>query len=261
MATWNVHDLFDEYDRTVPPGDQDTVLTSAEVEEKLERVGRVLARIDADLLFLEEVENLPILERLADGALALDGYRHAYLVDGFDPRGIDIGVLSKWPLDRYVSHLEDRDAAGNHLWSRDLVEIHLVLGGRRLVLLGNHFISQLGQNDARRAEQAERARAYADRLAGEWPEALVAVLGDLNASPESASLGALLADGVYWDLGASLPPEESWTYGAGSFHSRIDYILVHRRAAGRVTRFETVSGTDVASASDHRPVVADLRLP
>ncbi len=261
MATWNVHDLFDDRDRTVPPGDQDTVLSAAEVEAKLERVGAVLARIDADLLVLEEVENLPLLQRLANGALAPCGYREARLVDGFDPRGIDVGVLSRWPLERYVSHLEDRGVDGNHLWSRDLVEIHLVLGGRRLIFLGNHLISQLGQNDARRAEQAARARAYADRLAGEWPEALVAVLGDLNADPGSASLEPLLADGVYWDLGAGLPWDESWTYGNGSFQSRIDYVLVHRRAAGWVARFETISGADVTDASDHRPLAVDLQPP
>ncbi|HEX7623549.1 MAG TPA: hypothetical protein VF400_08265, partial [Anaeromyxobacteraceae bacterium] len=75
VASWNVHDLFDEVDRTSPPGELDTVLSPAEVEAKLARTGAVLARLDADVILLQEVENLALLERLAAGPLAGAGYR------------------------------------------------------------------------------------------------------------------------------------------------------------------------------------------
>src|SRR5690606_32942223 len=83
VATCNVHDLFDETDRLVPPGDADAVPSPAEVDAKLSRVAAVLVRLDADLVLLQEVENGPILRRLADRA----GYPEARLVEGPDPRG------------------------------------------------------------------------------------------------------------------------------------------------------------------------------
>lgn len=260
VASWNVHDLFDEVDRTEPPGDADTVLTPSEVESKLGRVAAVLLRVDADVVVLEEVESLPLLERLADGPLAPAAYRERRLVDGNDPRGIDVGVLSRVPIDAYVSHASEPDADGGWLWSRDLVEIHVQVGGRRVVVLGAHLVSRAGPNDARRAEQAARLREVADGLARDDPEALVAIAGDLNDEAASASLRPLLGDGTWVDLGAPFPAAESWTYG-GAFRSRIDYLLVHHRSAACATRFETFGGGDVAVASDHRPIVADLWLP
>ena len=164
VVTWNVHDLFDEVDQLQPPGDADTALTQAEVEAKLARVGRVLARLDADVLVLEEVENLGMLERLAAGPLAGGGYR-AFLREGFDPRGIDVGVLSRVPIVDCVSHLDDRVPDGGRLWSRDLVEIHLDIFERPVVLLGNHLVSRLDPSqDGRRLLQAARVREVADHL-------------------------------------------------------------------------------------------------
>lgn len=260
VATWNVHDLFDEVDRTEPPGNQDTVLSHAQVEEKLARVGAVLARIDADLVVLQEVENRALLERLADGPLAGLGYLELSLTEGLDPRGIDIGVLSRLPIE-VVSHLGERDPEGRPLWSRDLVEIHLRAGAGELILLANHFASQAGDADDRRTAQARAARAWADQLAAASPSAPVLVLGDLNDEPGSAPLQPLLGDGRWVDLGADLPEDRGVTYAAAGFRSRLDYLLVHAPFLATVAWFETLAGPDVEAASDHRPLAVDLLPP
>jgi endonuclease/exonuclease/phosphatase family metal-dependent hydrolase len=259
VATWNVHDLFDEVDRTAPPGDRDTVLPNAEVEAKLERVARVLARADADVVVLEEVEDEPLLARLAaTGPLAARGYA-AHLRDGFDPRGIDVGVLARVAVGGYVHHLEDRAPDGGHLFSRDCVEVHLDVGGRPVVLLGNHLVSRLDPAaDPRRRAQAAAVRAIADALSAADPAALVVVLGDLNDLPGSAALAPLLGDGAVVDLGAALPPAEAWTWSGGGERERIDYVLVPRGAAPAVAGVAVLGGEDVAAASDHRPLVVDL---
>jgi endonuclease/exonuclease/phosphatase family metal-dependent hydrolase len=258
VATWNVHDLFDEVDRTSPPGELDTVLSPAEVEAKLARLGRVLARADADVVVLEEVENLALLQRLAAGPLAGGGYA-AYLVEGFDPRGIDVGVLSRAPVVRYVSHLEDRDVDGAHLWSRDCVEVHVGGAARPVVLLGNHLVSRLDPaQDGRRARQAARVRAIADALRREDPARLVVVLGDLNDVAGSAALAPLLADGALLDVGAALAPDVAWTWSGGGARERIDYAAVPREDAAAVADAAVLAGDDVAAASDHRPLIVDL---
>ncbi len=257
VVTWNVHDLFDEEDRLEPPGAGDTVLEPAEVETKLRRVGAVLARLDADVVVLQEVETLALLERLASGPLAGRGYA-AFLRDAFDPRGIDVGVLARVPLADYRSHAAERAPDGSHLWSRDLVEVHLRTTRRPVVLLGTHLVSRREPADDRRRQQAARMREVLDGLRAGEDAPLVLALGDLNDTASSEALSPILADGALVDLGASLPAQDGWTWGGGGLEERIDYALVARDDLAAVTRMEVASGEDVSDASDHRPVVVDV---
>jgi endonuclease/exonuclease/phosphatase family metal-dependent hydrolase len=52
----------------------------------------------ADIIALQEVENLSVLERLRTGYLADAGYLPATLIEGTDARGIDVAFLSRLPL-------------------------------------------------------------------------------------------------------------------------------------------------------------------
>lgn len=252
VATWNVHDLFDEIDRVVPPGDLDTVPTAAEVEAKLSALATVLIRLDADLVLLQEVENRGVLERLAARA----GYPEARLVEGNDPRGIDVAALSRVPLDAYVSHLGETDAAGRPLWPRDCVEIHVRVGGMALAVVGSHFSSALSDDGTRRTAQAARMRQIADGLRATRPGTFVLAGGDLNDRPASAPLAPLLDDGAWLDEAA--PGALTW-FGA-SGNARFDYLLVAREDRAALVGIQIVGGTDVAAASDHRPVAADVLL-
>jgi endonuclease/exonuclease/phosphatase family metal-dependent hydrolase len=258
VVTWNVHDLFDEVDRTASPGSEDEVLTSTQLETKLARVGRVLAALDGDLLVLQEVENVALLEALAAGPLGGRGYL-PLLREGADPRGIDVGVLARVPFRAGPSHLDELAEDGRRLWSRDVLEVHLRLGGRELVVLGAHLVSRLDPaDDGRRREQAARIRQIADTIGAGPERPSVLVVGDLNDIAGSSTLAPLLADGGFQDLGASLPTEQGWTWAGGGSHQRIDYALISRRDAGSVTRVEVDAAPDVATASDHRPLLVDL---
>ena len=52
----------------------------------------------ADIIALQEVENVAVLERLRSEYLGDLGYLPAILVEGTDTRGIDVAFLSKLPL-------------------------------------------------------------------------------------------------------------------------------------------------------------------
>ncbi len=252
VATWNVHDLFDAEDRIVPPGAEDLVPAEPEVAAKVTRIAAVLARIGADLVLLQEVENRAVLERLAAAA----GYPAARLVEGNDPRGIDVAVLSRLPLRAYASHLRDLAPDGRLLWPRDCVEVHAEAGGRRLVVVGSHLSSALSDDGTRRVWQATRLREIAEAVAAEDPSALVLAGGDLNDTPGSAALAALVGDGAWIDpapAGAA-----SWVGASGA--SRLDYLLVPAGGAALVAGASVDAGPDVPLASDHRPVVLDLRV-
>jgi endonuclease/exonuclease/phosphatase family metal-dependent hydrolase len=252
VATWNVHDLFDAEDRLVPPGDADLVPGPEEVEGKLARVAAVLARLDADLVLLQEVEGGAVLARLA----ALSGYPAARLVDGNDPRGIDVAALSRLPLRAYLSHAEELGPDGRRLWPRDCVEILAEAGGRPLALVGTHLSSALSDDGTRRRWQAARLRELADLARAAEPEALVLAGGDLNDAPGSAALEPLLADGAWRDATPAAPA----TWGDGADAARLDYLLVAAEDAAAVAGAEVQDGPDVEAASDHRPVVLDLRV-
>jgi endonuclease/exonuclease/phosphatase family metal-dependent hydrolase len=249
VATWNVHDLFDAEDRLVPPGVEDLVPSPAEVERKVAVIAAVLARLDADVVLLEEVESRAVLGALAAAA----GYAAARLVDGNDPRGIDVAVLSRRPRLAYASHAAELGADGRRLWPRDCVEAHVDLGGRRLVVVGSHLSSALSDDGTRRALQAARLREIADAAGAEDPDALVLAGGDLNDVPESAALAPLLGDGAWRDLA---PPGPTWRGATGA--ARLDYLLVPAASAARIAAAWIDDGADVSAASDHRPVVLEL---
>jgi endonuclease/exonuclease/phosphatase family metal-dependent hydrolase len=254
VATWNVHDLFDAEDRLLPPGDRDDVPAPAEVEAKLARVAAVLVRLDADVVLLQEVENAALLDRLA----ALAGYPEARLVEGGDPRGIDVAALSRLPVRAYVSHGADRDAAGRPLWPRDCVELHVHAGAASppLVLLASHLSSALSDDGTRRAAQAARLRELADELRAGG--AGVVAGGDLNDGPDSEALAPLLADGAWVRAGARLPPDGAWTWSGGGRREVLDHLLVPAGGGPAALAAWVADGADVAAASDHRPLVADL---
>jgi endonuclease/exonuclease/phosphatase family metal-dependent hydrolase len=255
VATWNVHDLFDAVDRTSPPGELDEVPTVEEVDAKLLAVGAVLARLDADVVLLQEVENLPLAQALASAS----GYAEARLVDGFDPRGIDVAVLSRLPVAGYTSHLGETGPDGRPLWSRDCVEAGVGASVGGLVVVGTHLVSLVTDPDGdRRRAQAARMREIAD--AASATGAIVLSGGDLNDVPASWALEPLLADGAWVDALATLGLGEAWTWVGGGGGARFDYLLVPASDAWRVTAAEVVDGPDVAAASDHRPVVVELEL-
>ena len=52
----------------------------------------------ADIIAVQEIENLAVLEQLRTGYLASAGYLPAILIEGTDARGIDVAFLSRLPL-------------------------------------------------------------------------------------------------------------------------------------------------------------------
>lgn len=251
LMTWNVHNLFDSVDDPY----EDDVLTPGQLEAKLDLLARVLQQADADLVALQEVENSKLLRQLASRS----AYPWMILEEGNDTvRGIDVGFLSRVRPDGHLSHAGDPlpEVAGappDYRFSRDCLEVHL----DPVVILVNHFKSQAGggrESDAKRRAQAERVEAIA---AG---HRYVAVVGDLNASPESWSLEPLLGGGLVDVFGGRRLADRA-TWLQGKRRSVLDYVLLSPDLARGVVDARVLGGPDVAAASDHRPVVVDLDVP
>ncbi|MBI2516624.1 MAG: endonuclease/exonuclease/phosphatase family protein [Opitutae bacterium] len=260
-------------------------LTSESVDDEATRnTGRVIAAVQADLLGVVEAESRPALERFNDQVLKPQhgDFPHTLLVDGNDPRGIDVGLYSRHEIRSVRSHVDDsyKDKAGHAhtIFSRDCPEYEIALpGNKTLWWLANHFKSQgYGTpqgNDARRLKQTTRVREILARydLKKDW----VVVAGDFNADPKNASLKPLLAVPRLHDVfdWAGFANQPRWTYHSGK--QQLDYLLVSDpvfaaiQAVGIERRgmlvkneahFSQVTGPQ-NEASDHACVWADISLP
>jgi endonuclease/exonuclease/phosphatase family metal-dependent hydrolase len=166
---------------------------------------------------------------------------------------------------RYQGHAAELGPDGRRLWPRDAVVAEVAPGGARLRLVGTHLSSQLSDPDgARRRLQSARLRALADGAA-EDPGALVVAGGDLNDQATSPALAPLLGDGTWVDgLDAAGPGPAAggtatWTWSDGQRREALDHLAVQAAQRGRLVAGWVADGPDVAAASDHRPVVLDLR--
>jgi endonuclease/exonuclease/phosphatase family metal-dependent hydrolase len=254
-------------------------------DRAIKNTARVLAEVSADIQVLIEIEDRIALQRFHDDVLVpelqkkgLAPFRHVLLMDGNDPRGIDVGLLSRVPVIAMRSHIELRNASGHPLFPRDSAEFFFDLpNGERLILFANHFSSQgSDKTGKRRKEQAQKVRALADEAVG--VTANVVVAGDLNEPPERGNLIALLDDPELKDAMALDAYAEKATF-PGTFHTgsksnKLDYLFLSKALQQKVQTvaverrgykstkwqpFDTVVD-ERSQASDHHCVWADINL-
>lgn len=87
--------------------------------------GRVVSEISPDILVCVEVESRPTLMRFNEQVLKAEfhnEYPHVMVIDGNDMRGIDVGILSRYPINRIRSHVDDKNQTGELTFSRDCPE-------------------------------------------------------------------------------------------------------------------------------------------
>ncbi|TET65023.1 MAG: endonuclease/exonuclease/phosphatase family protein [Candidatus Aminicenantes bacterium] len=203
---------------------------------KFSKIGRgntaqVIKDVRADVACIVEAENRPTLKSF-DAHLLSSRYKYEMLIDANDPRGIDVGLYSKYPLGGVWTHMFDKD--GNKtIFSRDCLEVEVFLSNDQpLYVLCNHFKSRGydydGTANEKRKRQAKRVAKILSEydLTSDW----VVVAGDFNDNPTSAPLQPLLnVHNMYDVLELQFPvnPMKRWTYHYDKFE-QIDFILVSK---------------------------------
>ena len=267
-------------------------LVSEHVDElAMQHTAMVIRDIGADVLGVIEAESRSSLSMFSAAMLTRVGgvpYEQVMLVEGNDPRGINVGLLARpaYPILGIRSHVDDTDDTGS-VFSRDCCEYHLgTPSGARLVVLVNHLKSKgYGSADdpvgaVRRQRQTTRIAAIYEGLRAEGHRH-VAVVGDLNDSPGSPSLAPLFGAGLEDVSGhpAYDPGPRSGTFRGGNERDKLDYVLLspalHARVTGGATFrrgvfrgprtrdaweiYPTLTAA-VHEASDHAAVYADVDL-
>lgn len=254
----------------------------------MQNTARVMVALEADVLGVVEAESRPALKAFNEGVIGAVGgtpFRHVMVIDGNDARGIDVGLMTRdgFPIGPVRSHVDDAMPSGDEpVFSRDCPDYTVgTPAGARLHVLINHFKSKGGDRrraDAKRRAQAERVAEIYGELAGAG-ERHVAVIGDLNDTPDSPPLAPLLGGTELRD--AFLHPAfddggHPGTFGLCDAADKIDCLLLspalyERVTAGGVVRLGMWPGSRPArwgtfpevkgprdAASDHAAIWVDL---
>jgi endonuclease/exonuclease/phosphatase family metal-dependent hydrolase len=188
IANWNVENLFDEVDDgdEYPEFDPGRGWTRAQFWGRCARLAPVIRTLGAsgpDILVLEEVEGAHAAEVLNGRFLVDLGYRHVFLAPPEVP-GVKTVILSRYPLVR-TGLLYPFSGTDTEL--RPVVEAEFDLGGRRLVVLGNHWKSRIPTPQATeglRLNAAVVLRHRLEELEVRADHPFVVALGDFNTSLE-----------------------------------------------------------------------------
>jgi endonuclease/exonuclease/phosphatase family metal-dependent hydrolase len=295
IATFNAENLFDRYRPYTPEELRDVVKEGWTVdrtkfvpfdEQDRHLTAQAMKGVKADILGLQEIEGMDALKRFVEEFLRGAGYTYKVVIDGNDPRLIDVALLSKHPFAYIRTHQFERTPGGKaFVFSRDCLEVGIQLSQHIILpVFVNHFKSMVGgraQTMTRRKVQAEAVvRILKERFGGDPGTAAWVVLGDLNDYLPSSGLEPLLGQPWLENVVGRLPESERWThyYDGKQEYKQLDYLLlskalaranplaipeIERRGmplrASRYSgpRFEGVGRND-PKASDHCPVVIEV---
>ena len=206
-----------------------------------------------DIICFQEVENIEAI-RILNQRYFNNEYQYSLLIDSYDPRNIDVGMLSKYPLKSIRTNIDTLDGFGERIFSRDCLEVEVQLEGESLFLFLNHlksklvkrestdsdqdFKDKLNKSHGRRLNQAtEVAKIIDKRFVGQHNTALYAVIGDFNDTPYSKWLHPLITSPHLKNvLSEHLPYKDRWTYYWKSKNrvSQIDYFMVSHALNERI---------------------------
>jgi len=213
LATFNCENLFArfKFNKNIDPNKAlEDGWTANEThfdilrEEEKKFTASAIKATNADVIVLQEVENLPALREFRNRYLKKQGYNQMIVIDGNDPRFIDVGVLSRYDIENIDTHIHEKEDRQSRfpLFSRDCLECDIVLPEqKRLRLFVNHFKSMYNPKDPcngrkdtrnRRLLQAMRVKKIVEE---QFPDSSLdserpfAILGDFNDYPEPDSQG------------------------------------------------------------------------
>jgi endonuclease/exonuclease/phosphatase family metal-dependent hydrolase len=164
------------------------------------------------------------------------------------PREFGVAVLSRYPIvdskNHYITRLSTQQQTANPALAPGFLETTIDVRGTRIKAFSTH-LDYRGNPAVRQQQVAEMLEIFRSSAGP------MILFGDLNATPTAAELSPLLQK----LQDAWIPAEgNDLTYPAEKPVKRIDYVLTSND-------FASISSTvPETQASDHRPVIANLRF-
>ena len=257
-------------------------------------VAERIRQMDLDVLAVQEVEDIDTLQYFARFELKTPIYPYLLLIEGNDPRLIDVAILSKYPIGGATSWQKavHPDAPHELVFSRDLLQVDILSADRKhkiLTAFVNHLKSHyvpFNENqtaggraaDTKRRQQAEvAAMIIGQQMSGQDP---YVVLGDMNDGIDSEFLKPLihspklrLVNGLAKPMETSPTPKNdsppkttAWTDRFKAPNKPADYelfdqiwlspALAHKQTGAFINRRTKLAG----DGSDHDPGWVTLDL-
>jgi uncharacterized protein len=268
IAAYNVNLFFDTVcDSTCAAADFEKVLTDAAFKAKAKRVADALKTLGADVVMLEEVEKEICLSAVQ--ALAPDYLYGAFGETGFKG-SIDVGVLSKDPIEKVIKHRGEAlklPSGRVDRFTREFLEVDLDHAGVKYTVFVAHFKSKSSDDPELRLAEAEAARRIVLARAAAEPNRLLVMGGDLNDGPGSPPINALERADAAGQLTRvatrDLAAADQISF-RGGFKSAIDHLFVptalaerHRKGSTKVLGDTPTTGLQ---GSDHAAIVANFQV-
>lgn len=285
VGSYNVKNMFGKRDLT-----PDTH-TGVKPGWSLDALAENIARVDADVVSLQEVSSRQTLEEFLMFSGLVDEYKHVAHIPAQDPRGINVAVISKFPFTDVTTHQDEEvplvDGSGSTRFSRDLLRADIDLDdvpGPDLTVYTTHCKSRRpadpGQlnSDLRRASEGAKIREIAEREMAEFPNRLFVITGDFNDNTDDPTVQNILnpREGEPWlDSLDHLSDSERVTWPAnphknyGHEPEQFDHIIYpaskdHQLVKSEVHNFGWSLDGDVkwlsSTASDHLMITADFEV-
>ncbi len=267
LATVNVHRFFDTVcdSGACEPGDYEEQPTADDFAFKADQLAEAIRGLDADMVALEEIESQACLDSLL--ARLDDVMPYGELGETGGTASVDVAVMSTRPIAAVRRHRADTPltlADGTvTTFSRELLEVEVHTGDdRAIVLFAAHFKAKVDDDAPRRLAEAQAASRIVDERAAVSPDALVVLGGDLNDTPGSPPLNALVVDGALVRVADDLPVEAQATYRYDGRGQAIDHLLL--APSPRVLRLprSSIVWRDATGygGSDHAALSSDFLL-
>jgi hypothetical protein len=282
IANFNMERFFDTVN---DPATSDVALTATAFANRLNKASLAIRTVlnTPDVIGVEEMENLPTLQAVADKVNAdavaagqpSPNYQ-AFLVEGNDVGGIDVGLLVKGSINVISVEQVGKDTTfvqpdGTTALLNDRPPLVLMATASQpnsdtslpFTMVVNHLRSLLGIDDpvdgprvrAKREAQAEFVAnlLQSHQAAGEnviqvcdcnsfeFSDGYVDVLGTILGHPVPADQVVLaspdLVDPDFTDLVTTLPHDQQYSYDFNGSHQVLDHVVVNPALLSKLSRF------------------------
>lgn len=268
-------------------------LVKAKDQAATQLIAERIRRINVDVLAVQEAEDIDTLRQFNREHLN-SMYPHVALIEGNDPRLIDVGVLSRYPIGAFTSwqRAAHPEIPEDLIFGRDLIEVEILNARRnaRLFTLFNthlksHYVDfsedaetgAVAANERRRRQAETMGRIVKSRMR---PDSRYVVVGDMNDPPASEFLRGFaqnpdlkLVNGLVAPSetrpakpDTPMPASSAWTHrfkpaNQPAHYELFDHVWLSPALAARQTAAWIDRRTKHAGdGSDHDPAWVELEL-
>lgn len=212
IAFYNLENLFDTIN---DPTKNDEASPMMEInanrseiyKKKVHNMARVISDIGTDvspnspvIVGVAEIENVNVLEDVANDPLLLAKDYGIIHYDSPDRRGIDVGLMYQKNIFQPTSHSTHTlkifdDSSRKRIYTRDQLLVTGLLDGEEIHVLVNHWPSRRGGEERSRSKRVAAAKLnkrIIDSLQAVDPYSKIITMGDLNDNPNNASVKDVL---------------------------------------------------------------------